>query len=48
MIMTILCLVLIVSFNRYMVECECSRDRTQLNSVWVLIDTLWNVNKLLK
>ena len=31
-------------FNRYMVECECKGTSTHFISIYVLIDTWWNVN----
>ena len=37
---------LTMSFNRYMVECESILQRKRLYSFTVLIDTWWNVNKL--
>ena len=33
-----------LSFNRYMVECECKIQPTNLGKISVLIDTWWNVN----
>ena len=39
-----LCPVLILSFNRYMVECECLKMQNYLLLHLVLIDTWWNVN----
>ena len=46
MIMMILCLELIVSFNRYMVECEYAYSRNKVVAFMVLIDTWWNVNSV--
>ena len=34
----------VISFNRYMVECECVSLISAGNSSCVLIDTWWNVN----
>ena len=34
----------IVSFNRYMVECELQKEKQHYFAVLVLIDTWWNVN----
>ena len=34
------------SFNRYMVECEWRQRLKQQRNQLVLIDTWWNVNKL--
>ena len=33
-----------VSFNRYMVECECGHPSPLAQRIQVLIDTWWNVN----
>ena len=35
---------MILSFNRYMVECECYIFRNADDMKNVLIDTWWNVN----
>ena len=34
----------LMGFNRYMVECECKIQPTNLGKISVLIDTWWNVN----
>ena len=31
--------------NRNIVECKCVADSEERNSIWELIETLWNVNK---
>ena len=33
--------------NRYIMECKFTCYRNGVESVWELIDTLWNVNKFI-
>ena len=48
MFVTRLYLILQISFNRYMVECESKKDYCSYTVALVLIDTWWNVNNDLK